>query len=127
MKKTKTFNIKIEDKTFKIPIYRFIREVLIREQSDNWFIETTNRAFFYILLYSKIANIGTLFDVITYVYPAQTDFIKNIIYGASDDTMMRDLIIRYNNQVNNIINWTKDNEDYIQAVIQEIQEGKHKQ
>lgn len=123
----KAFNIKIKDKTFRLSIRKFVKVVLIRDQSDDWFIETTNRAFFYILLYVKIANIRALFDVITHVYPAQTDFIKNIIYGASDATMMRDLIIRYNNQVTNIINWTKDNEDYIQTLIQEIQKGKYKQ
>lgn len=123
----KTFNIKIQDKRFRISIRKFIEIVLIRDQSDNWFIETTNRAFFYILLYSKIANISTLFDVIIQVYPAQTDFIKTIIYGASDPTVIRDIIIRYNKQVNNIIDWTKENEDYIQTVIQEIQTEKHKQ
>lgn len=122
----KTFNIKIKDKTFRISIRKFIEVILIENQSDNWFIETTNRAFFYILLYSKIANIGTLFDVITHVYPTQTDFLKSIIYGTSNATMIRDFIVRYNKQVSNIINWTKENEDYIQTLIQEIQKGKYK-
>lgn len=126
MKKTKTFNIKIEDKTFKVPICRVIREILIKEQEDDYFISAPNQPFFYVLLYNKLAALGTMCDIITKIYPAQTDFIKNIIYGASDATMMRDLIIRYNNQVNNIINWTKDNEDYIQTVVQEIQKGKYK-
>lgn len=127
MKKTKTFNIKIEGKTFKIPICRFIREVLIKEQEDDYLIDIFNQPFFYVLLYNNLAALGTMVDVITQVYPAQANFIKNIIYGASDAIMMRDIIIRYNNQVNNMINWTKDNEDYIQTVIQEIQERKSKQ
>lgn len=127
MKKTKTFNIKIEDKTFKIPICRFIREVLIKEQEDSYFINTNNKSYFYLSLYNRLSYLGALFDIITRVYPVQTDFIKNIIYGNYDSIKLRDLIIRYNNQINNIINWTKDNEDYIQTVIQEIQERKSKQ
>ena len=123
----KPFKIKIKNKIFRISIRKFIEVVLIRDQSDNWFIETTNRAYFYILLYVKIANIHTLFDVISHVYPTQTDFLKTIIYETSDDTMIRDIIVRYNKQVSNIINWTKDNEDYIQTLIQEIQKGKYKQ
>ena len=127
MKKTKTFNIKIEGKTFKIPICRFIREVLIKSQEDDYFISKPNQPFFYILLYNKLALLGTMCDIIIQIYPAQTDFIKNIIYGNYNTFKLRDLIIRYNNQVNNIINWTKDNEDYIQTVVQEIQERKSKQ
>lgn len=122
----KAFNIKIKDKTFRISIRKFIEVVLIRDQSDNIYFNLPHKSFFYLLLYNKIANLGTLYDVIIQVYPAQTDFMKNIIYGASDATIIRDLIVRYNKQVSNIINWTKDNEDYIQTLIQEIQKGKYK-
>ena len=122
----KAFNIKIKDKTFRISIRKFIEVVLIRDQSDNIYFNLPCKSFFYLLFYNKIANLGTLHDVIIQVYPAQTDFIKNIIYGASDATIMRDLIVRYNKQVSNIINWTKDNENYIQTLIQEIQKGKYK-
>ena len=123
----KAFNIKIKDKTFRISIRKFIEVVLIRDQSDNIYFNLPHKSFFYLLLYNKIANIGTLYDVIIQVYPAQTDFMKNIIYGASDSAIIKDIIIKYNNQVNNIINWIKDNEDYIQTLIQEIQKGKYKQ
>lgn len=123
----KTFSIKIQDKTFRISIRNFIKIVLIRDQEDDWFLMPPHRSFFYLLLYNKIANLGTMCDVITQVYPAQTNFIKNIVYGVSDSTVIRDIIVRYNKQVNNIIDWTKENEDYIQTVIQEIQTEKHKQ
>lgn len=123
----KTLNIKIQDKTFRISIRKFLKIILIKQKEENIYFKPPQRPFFYLLLYNKLACLGTLCDVITQVYPAQTYVIKNIIYGSSEPDVLRDIIVRYNNQVNDIINWTKDNEDYIQTVIQEIQEGKYEQ
>lgn len=117
--------ITIGKKTFRLPITKIVEIILIKNQDDSYFLNCFNINYFYVQLYCKIAGLSTLCDIIEYIYPNKKDYVTTYIYGNNSINIV-DLIIKYNKKVNNIIQWIKENENYVQTLIQEIQEGKYK-
>lgn len=120
--------ITIGKETFRLPITKIVEIILIKNQDDSYFLNCFNINYFYVQLYCKLSHCGALCDIIKHIYPNKADYVTNCIYSNvnSIDINIVDLIIRYNKKVNSIIQWVKENENYVQTLIQEIQEGKYK-
>lgn len=117
----KAFKLKIGKKFYKFPYNKFIERFLEKNKENDYIIKcfTNDKKFFYEMFYVFLGGVSTIADITDILYP-EDEYVRNELYRPHNPYDIINVILAYNKEINKIIKYVRENEDYVSDLIQKL-------